>query len=95
MLSPEEQLLRRFFETARLLDTTLLAKYATVTFNPLTEGVVQTFDVEEIDENDVSKLVRVRADVRSPDGGAGTRTLLVTMQRQGSSWVITGLRDAP
>ena len=52
VLSQEEQLLMRFFETARLHDTTVLAKYATVTFNPRTEGVVREFDVERVEAVD-------------------------------------------
>jgi hypothetical protein len=95
VLSQEEQLLTRFFETARLHDTTVLAKYATVTFNPRTEGVVQTFDVEKIEEDAESKRVNVRAQVRGPAGDTATRLLLVTMRRVEGSWRITELRDAP
>jgi hypothetical protein len=95
VLSQEEQLLTRFFETARLHDTTTLAKYATVTFNPRTQGVVQTFEVEKIDEGDASKLVSVRAQVRGADGDTVPKRLLVTMRRVDGSWLITELRDAP
>jgi hypothetical protein len=95
VLSQEEQLLTRFFETARLHDTTVLAKYATVTFNPRTQGVVQEFAVEKVDEGDASKRVLVRAQVRGPDGETATKMLLVTMQRVEGRWLITELRDNP
>lgn len=45
--TPEEQVLVRFFAACRALDSTLLNRLATVTFNPRTDGSVQTFTVTE------------------------------------------------
>lgn len=43
--SPEEQVLTRFFEASRALDSTLLYRLATVVFNPRTDGSIQTFAI--------------------------------------------------
>jgi hypothetical protein len=94
VLSPEEQLLTRFFEAARLHDTTVMAKYATVTFNPRTEGVVQTFEVDEVERvADRLKVVTLRAHVRGPDGRMAARALRATMREQPDGWMITELRE--
>jgi hypothetical protein len=45
--SPEEQVLTRFFDASRSLDSTLLNRLSTVTFNPRTEGSIQTFAILE------------------------------------------------
>jgi hypothetical protein len=45
--TPEEQVLVRFFAACRALDSTLLNRLATVTFNPRTDGSIQTFTVTE------------------------------------------------
>ena len=93
VLSQEEQLLTRFFETARLHDTTVLAKYATVTFNPRTEGVVRAFDVERVETvDDASKRVTIEAQVAATDGQMVERTLVVTMRRQDDGWIISEIR---
>jgi hypothetical protein len=93
VLSPEEQLLKRFFEAARLNDTTAVAALSRVAFNPRSDGIVQDFDVQDVvDEGDGQKRVVVAAQVRSRDGNVSPRTLTVTMQRQQGRWVITSLR---
>jgi hypothetical protein len=45
--SPEEQVLTRFFDASRSLDSTLLNRWSTVTFNPRTEGSIQRFTIVE------------------------------------------------
>ena len=86
----------RFFEAARLHDTTVMARYATVTFNPVTEGVVQEFDVEDVERLAPRfKVVKLRAQVRGPDGGVAERQLEAAMREQPDGWVITDLRGAP
>lgn len=93
MLSQEEQLLTRFFEAARLHDTTVMARYATVTFNPKTEGVVQEFDVEDVEEMAPKfKVVMLRAQVRGPDGRVAERQLEAAMRELPDGWVITDIR---
>jgi hypothetical protein len=94
VLSPEEQLLTRFFEASRLHDTTLAATLSSVAFNPRTDGVVQAFDVEEVREEGDSKRVTVRAAVRQWDGGTTDRTLVFTLVRTADRWFITQI-DKP
>ena len=89
VLSPEEQLLRRFFEASRLYDTTAVAALAAVTFNPRTDGVVRDFAIENVAEEGSSKLVTIRASVRQLGGATTDRVLVVTMVRQGDRWFIS------
>jgi hypothetical protein len=92
VLSPEEQLLRRFFEASRLHDTTAVAALSRVTFNPRTEGIVQDFEVQDVLEDGDIKRVALVADVRDWDGRVTARMLTVTMRREGGRWTITALR---
>jgi hypothetical protein len=94
VLSPEEQLLKRFFEASRLNDTTIVATMAGVTFNPRSDGVVQHFEVEDVRDDGDSKRVTVRAAVDQWDGSATGRTLLVTLVRKENRWFITQI-DTP
>ena len=48
--SPERQLLLDFFQACRVYDTTVLARLATVTFNPRTDGIVQDFDIVSVED---------------------------------------------
>jgi hypothetical protein len=103
--SPEEQTLLEFFEAARTLDSTVIEKYATVGFNPRTEGIVQTFTVTDVgQERQGRKDVTVDAVVRDPAGATSRRTLVVTFQKglptpagqpPDDRWIITGLRQVP
>jgi hypothetical protein len=43
----DEQVLTRFFEASRTLDSTRLDRFATVVFNPRTDGSVQRFAVTD------------------------------------------------
>ena len=47
-VAPEEKILRDFFRSSRLRDTTTLATFATTSFDPRTDGQVQTFEVVDI-----------------------------------------------
>ena len=95
VLSPEEQLLADFFEASRLYDTTVIARMSDVAFNPREDGVVQDFDVEQVEQaaDGQSERVTVRAEVRGPDGALSSRTLVVTLRRQDGRWFIASLRD--
>ncbi len=95
MLSPEEQLLTRFFEASRLYDTTVVARLSSVTFNPRVDGVVDDFAVEKVDGAGGAERVTVRAQVRGPDGRVTPRRLLFTLQRQDGRWFITALEGGP
>ena len=50
--SQERQALIDFFQAARLRDTTVLANMGTATFEPRTDGVVQQFDIERVEEQE-------------------------------------------
>src|SRR5688500_6879343 len=84
--SAEEQTLLRFFEAARTLDSVVIGKYATVGFNPRTDGVVRDFTVTSIgQETEGKKDVTIEADVYEPGGMTVRRTLVVTFQKAGSA----------
>jgi hypothetical protein len=103
--SAEEQTLLKFFEAARALDRTILDKYATVGFNPRTEGIVQAFTVTDVgQERQGRKDVTIDAIIRDPAGATARRTLVVTFQKglrtspgqtTDDRWIITGLRQVP
>ena len=95
VLSPEEQLLTRDFEASRLHDTTMVASMSSVTFNPRTEGVVDEFAIDDVEDLGETKHLTVHAIVRPPEGGFAPRRLQVTLQRRDDRWFITGVRDAP
>jgi hypothetical protein len=46
--TPEQQLLTNFFRAARVRDNTTLANIAAVSFNPRTEGTVETFEIVSV-----------------------------------------------
>lgn len=94
--SPEEQTLLKFFVAARTLDSTVISKYATIGFNPRTDGVVQTFTVTSMGpERQDQKDVTIDADVLNPNGVTGRRTMVVTFQKINGRWLITSLRQTP
>jgi hypothetical protein len=94
--SPEEQTLLQFFVAARTLDTTVIRKYATVSFNPQTDGIVQTFTVTAIGpEHQNRKDVTIEAVVLQPDGVTARQTMVATFGKVDGRWLITGLRQTP
>ena len=105
-VAPEQSLLERFFGASRLRDTTALQAVATVTFEPLQQGIVRTFEIvsvtpERVDGDTVAKEVTVTAPVVLPDGQTVQKTLVVAMQRARTGpaggagrWLVTGVRDA-
>ena len=93
---PEEQTLLQFFVAARTLDTTVIRKYATIGFNPQTDGIVQTFTVTAIGpERRDGKDVTIEAVVLLPSGGTARRTMVATFGKIDGRWLITGLRQTP
>ena len=99
----EQSLLEQFFGASRLRDTTALQGVSTITFEPLQQGIVRTFEItgvtpERADGLMVAKDITVVAPVILPDGRTVRKTLVVTMQRNngGTShrWMVTGVRDA-
>jgi hypothetical protein len=94
--SVEEQTLLRFFVAARTLDSTVLRKYATVGFNPRTDGIVQALTVTAVGpERPNGKEVTIDAVVLEPSGVASRRTMVATFARVEGRWLITGLRQIP
>jgi len=72
-VSPEEQVLTRFFEASRTLDRTVLSRIATVTFNPRVDGSVQTFSIVERHPDEKGALVDSRREqaIRSLSASTG------------------------
>ncbi|HEY9463536.1 MAG TPA: hypothetical protein VIR54_10625 [Vicinamibacterales bacterium] len=94
--SPEEQTLLRFFVAAPTLDSTVIGKYATVGFNPQTDGIVQTFTITAMGpEHQDQKDVTIDAVVLQPDGNTARRTMVATFGKVRGRWLITGLRQTP
>lgn len=94
--SVEEQTLLRFFVSARTLDSTVIRKYATIGFNPRTEGIVQTFTVTAVGPvSQDRKEVTLEAVVLDPQGATVRRTLVATFSRIEGRWLVTGLRQTP
>ena len=88
----ERSLLEAFFRAARLHDTTALAAIATTTYNPRTEGTVQSFEIVSAEpERNGRKRVMVEARVRTPEGRVVPRTLVVTLEARDGRWLITGI----
>jgi hypothetical protein len=59
-VSPEEQVLTRFFEASRALDSTQLYRLATVTLNPRLDGSIQTFSIAQRRGDEKGPLVDSR-----------------------------------
>jgi hypothetical protein len=102
--APEQSLLEEFFGASRLRDTTALQRVSTITFEPLQQGIVRTFQISGVTperiggEQTVTKDVTVVAPVVLPDGQTVRKTLVVTLQRGSGSdsrrWMVTAVRDA-
>ena len=59
-VSPEEQVLTRFFEASRALDRTQLYRLDTVTLNPRVDGSIQTFSIAKRRADEKAPLVESR-----------------------------------
>ena len=93
VLSPDEQLLTDFFEASRLHDTSTVSRMSGVTFNPRTDGIVQSFEVEDATDEGSSRRVRVRTTVRQSDGVVAARTLIFTLVRKDGRPFIVSIDD--
>jgi hypothetical protein len=101
--APEQSLLEQFFGASRLRDTTALQRVSTITFEPLQQGIVRTFEItgvtpERVNGQMAAKDITVVAPVILPDGQTVRKTLVVTMERNNGGdsrrWIVTGVRDA-
>jgi len=105
---PEQPIIADFFAASRLRDTTALARFATVVFEPRDQGIVASFEIENVSAERTAgdmrvKDVLVRAVVRDREGRSGERRLAVTLQKRRSAddphplyggWIVTAVRDA-
>lgn len=94
VLTPEEQVLQRFFEASRLYDKAAVEKVATVIVNPLADGIVQEFAVTGVAASGDRRVVSVEAEVRRPPGTTREH-LTVTMERRNDRWLIIGITRLP
>ncbi len=84
----EHALLDQFFAASRLRDLTALRNVSNVVFEPREQGTVLSFEIKSVEEVSAgSKVVRVDAQVRRPDGQTAREMLLVTI----SGRMITGV----
>ena len=89
VLSPEEQLLTRFFEAERVYDTTVMARLSAVPMNPRTDGIVDAFRIRAVDRgDDQHERVTVSADIRGFDGRSQSRDLVFTVTHRDGRWFI-------
>jgi hypothetical protein len=56
---PEQQLLQKYFQASRMRDNTTLQNFATVSFSPTSEGIVQKFNITSIGE-ETRKTLQLR-----------------------------------
>jgi hypothetical protein len=88
----EHALLDQFFAASRLRDLTALRNLSSVVFEPREQGTVLSFEIKSVEEVSAgSKVVRVDARVRRPDGQIAREMLLVTI----SGRMITGVAVVP
>lgn len=92
VLSPEEQLLTRFFEASRLHDTTVASTMSAVTFNPRTDGVVREFEIARIERAGDAEEVIVNTTIATAGGQLVERVLSVRLERRAGRWFIAALR---
>jgi hypothetical protein len=74
-----------------------VARVAGVTFDPRIEGIVDTFEVEQVDESEdgESERVTIRANVRTFGGARLTQRYDVALVKKGGRWFISGIAGRP
>lgn len=70
--TPEQPLLNQFFTASRLRDNTTLAGFATIAFDPRTDGIVTAFDVTSVSPEQrrplaLKSLAKAQADAKAED----------------------------
>ena len=93
----ERALLDKFFTASRLRDLTAVRTVSSVVFEPREQGTVLDFEIKSVEKLSAgSRIVRVDADVRRPDGQTERETLLVTISGEMITGVVrAGLMSAP
>ena len=93
VLSPEEQLLTEFFEALKVYDTSVMARLSGKPLNPLSDGVIEAFEIEHIVRLDEGReMVTVAARVRGFDGQRASRHMVMTLTSRGGLWRIEDFR---
>ena len=87
----ERTLLTQFFAASRLRDLTALSKFSTVVFEPATDGIITSFEIQMVRERDGSKEVWLTAPVRLPDGRTQVKDFTVTIQ----GGMVTAISERP
>jgi hypothetical protein len=103
----EQLILNQFFNASRLRDRTALQDFATVSFEPSTQGIVTDYEISSVTREKesggiVSKDVSISASVKLPGGQMTQKNFVITMRRPrpGRSpdvtgrWIITSIKDA-
>jgi hypothetical protein len=97
--SPERQLLLDFFHACRIYDTTVLARLATASCNPRTDGVIQDFDIVSVENvgggSEAARVVTLDARVRPLGGSPASQRLIVRLQQVDGRWVVAGVTPLP
>jgi hypothetical protein len=98
--SPERQLLLDFFQACRVYDTTVLARLATASCNPRSDGVVQDFEIVRVEDVDgrsgaPSKEVTIDARVRPLGGSVAALGMAVILQQVDGRWKVAGVMPLP
>ena len=98
--SPDRQLLLDFFQACRVYDTTVLARLATTSCNPATDGVVQDFEIAAVE--DVSgaggargRELTLNAHVRPLGGSAAPQRLTVRLDQVEGRWMVSAVTRLP
>ena len=76
----EHTLLTQFFAASRLRDLTALHRYATVVFEPASDGIVTSFEIQRVSKRDGAEDVWLTAPVKLPDGRMVSKAFTVTIQ---------------
>ena len=70
-----------------------MARLSAVPLNPRTDGIVDSFEIKEVDRSDKPKeRVTVTADVRAFDGRVHSRQFVFTVTRRDGRWFIQDWR---
>jgi len=98
--SPDRQLLLDFFQACRVYDTTVLARLATASCNPTTDGVVQDFDILRVEEAGATSGGRARditidAGVRPLGGSPVRQQLTVKLEEVEGRWMVAAITRLP
>ena len=98
--SPDRQLLLDFFHACRVYDTTVLARLATASCNPATDGVVQDFDILEVEDagatgGAAAREIMLDAGVRPLGGSPVRQRLTVRLEQIEGRWMVTAVTRLP